>query len=205
MEPRGRRHAREPAFESRGGLIRTSHNPPNDVAHAPTSAVSRRLFSTLRLAVAQRSEPERRQQRHRAGAAPSGRETGGGPAATGSVVLIGFLESSDAARSACATSLPKKSGEKCAAHAETTRWAESEHAGRKHIAAAAASPNANQRARFMVFSKEPDARFHRGTRAEQSTAPSGSWAGLGGVRYTLFATASSPWWKSPAGHRAANR
>ncbi len=28
------------------GLIRTSHNPPNDVAHAPTSAVSRRLFST---------------------------------------------------------------------------------------------------------------------------------------------------------------
>ncbi len=42
-------------------LVRTSHNPPEDVAHAPTRAVSR-LFSTLRRAVTHRSEPERRQE-----------------------------------------------------------------------------------------------------------------------------------------------
>ena len=41
--------------------IRTSHNPPDDVAHAPTRAVPR-LGSTLRRAATQRSEPERRQE-----------------------------------------------------------------------------------------------------------------------------------------------
>ena len=60
-------------------LVRTSHNPPDDVAHAPVS----RLFSTLRRAVTQRSESERRQEWRRG------------------------------TQSACATSSPKKSGEIC--------------------------------------------------------------------------------------------
>ncbi len=42
-------------------LVRTSHNPPDDVAHAPTRAVSR-LFPTLRRAATQRSEAERPQE-----------------------------------------------------------------------------------------------------------------------------------------------
>ncbi len=42
-------------------LIRTSHNPPDDVARAPTRAVSRR-FSTLCRAVTQRPESKRRQE-----------------------------------------------------------------------------------------------------------------------------------------------
>ncbi len=66
--------------------IRTSHNPPDDVAHAPTRAVSR-LGSTLRRAATQRSEPERRQEWRRgtqsacATSSPkkSGRQTGRRP------------------------------------------------------------------------------------------------------------------------------
>ncbi len=73
------------------GLIRTSHNPPDDVAHAPTRAVSR-LFSTLRRAATQRSEPERRQEWRRG------------------------------TQSACATSLPKKSGEKCGLSAHVRNY-----------------------------------------------------------------------------------
>ena len=68
-------------------LVRISHNPPDDVAHAPTRAALApavsRLFSTLRRAVTQRSESERRQEWRRG------------------------------TQSACATSSPKKSGEIC--------------------------------------------------------------------------------------------
>ena len=68
--------------ERRVVLVRTSRNPPDDVAHAPTRSVSR-LFSTLRREATQRSESERRQEWRRG------------------------------TQSACTTSLPKKSGEKC--------------------------------------------------------------------------------------------
>ena len=44
-----------------GALVRTSHNPPDDVAHAPARPMSR-LFPALRRAVTQRSESERRQE-----------------------------------------------------------------------------------------------------------------------------------------------
>ncbi len=65
----------------RPALIRISHKPSDDVAHAPTRAVSR-LFSTLRRAATRRRNPS-------------------------------VARSGDAARkSACATALPKKSGEK---------------------------------------------------------------------------------------------
>ncbi len=68
-------------------LVRISHKPPDDVAHAPTRAALApavsRLFSTFRRAATQRSEAERRQEWRRG------------------------------TQSACATSLPKKSGEKC--------------------------------------------------------------------------------------------
>ena len=53
------RSRRDPSASA--SLIRTSHNRPDDVAHAPTRAVSR-LFPTLRRAATQRSETERRQE-----------------------------------------------------------------------------------------------------------------------------------------------